>query len=106
MINRSRGFSSVKSENWLIGELENLLIIWSRAFTPVMSYEPEGSTPVKIFRCLPRLDSTPRRKPCFIYSSTSHTLKANIVQRGKHLTGFRHLPKPVANELGLGIFYF
>ncbi|GEM_PF-4034537 len=39
-MNRSRGFSPVKSENWLIGELENLLIIWSRAFTPVMSYEP------------------------------------------------------------------
>ena len=42
-MNSNRGFISVKSENWLIGELENLLIIRSRAFT---------SVPVKIFRHL------------------------------------------------------
>jgi len=34
----------------------------------------------KVFRCLPRLDS-------------------------KHLTGFRRLPRPVANGLGLGICF-
>ena len=35
---------------------------------------------------------------CFIYSSTSHTLKDNIFQRGKHLTGFRYFgiyPSPL-----------
>jgi hypothetical protein len=53
-MNRDRDFSLAKSEN--------LLNIWSRAFTPVMSKEPasrpetryrgKGSTPVKIFRYL------------------------------------------------------
>ncbi len=76
MINSNRDFTSVKLEHRLIGELENLFFIWSRAFTPVMSYEPasrpetryqgKGSTPIKILRHLLRLDST-------------------------HLTGFRYL---------------